>query len=98
MRRYNGNIDLMLTVILGAAATGILIEPTAMLVAGRSGLFGFMPGNQVLKQLFVGRRIRMRMAAGLHDMANPLLGNVVSTMFLKGMGHDYLGFRLSRSP
>jgi hypothetical protein len=69
-----------------------------MFVAGRSGLFGFMLGNQVLEQLLISRHIGMRMAAGLHNMADPFLGNVVSAVFGKRMSHDYLGFRLSRSP
>jgi hypothetical protein len=96
MRGYDGNINLMFTVVLGAATASILIKPATMLVARRSSLFGFMPGNQVLEQLLVCRRIGMRMAAGLHNMTDPFLGNVVGAVFLEGMGHDYLGFRLSK--
>jgi hypothetical protein len=87
-RINNSNINLMLAMILGATATGKLIKPAAAFITGRLTFPTLMLGDQILEQLLIGSRIRVSMAAGLHDMANSLLGSTMSAMLRKWMSHD----------
>jgi hypothetical protein len=87
-RINNSDINLVLTMILGATATGKLIKPATAFITRCLTFPAFVLGDQVLEQLLIGSRIRVSMAAGLHDMADSLLGSAMSAMFREGMGHD----------
>jgi hypothetical protein len=97
LRINNGDVNLMLTVLLGTTAPSKLIEPATTFIAGSLAFPGFMLSNQVLKQLLIGSSIGVGMAAGLHDMADTVLGDLMSLMRGIRVGH-YLGLLLSSLP
>jgi hypothetical protein len=76
----DSDVDLS-PVLLGVAATSIFIQTSAALLA-MDAFAGFMLLEHVGKELLVGGGIRVGVAASLHDVADPLAGGTVGTVFM----------------
>jgi hypothetical protein len=80
---------MVLASMLGSAATSVLVQPSAMLVAGNTFvvLMRFMLSNKMTEQLLIGRCVRVSMATGLHNVTNTTTRLVVFFVSAIGMCH-----------